>query len=55
LAGFSNQAVLIVRALYVVAAALRQTGALNRASSWVMGKAKSEGQALLRMLTKQPT
>jgi di/tricarboxylate transporter len=49
LAGFSNQAVFTVGALYVVASALRQTGALDRISLWIMGKAKSEGQALLRM------
>ncbi|MHC4474820.1 MAG: SLC13 family permease [Planctomycetota bacterium] len=49
LMGFSNQAVLTVGALYVIAAAMRETGALGRASSLILGKARSENRALLRM------
>jgi di/tricarboxylate transporter len=49
LAGFSNAGMLTVGALYVVAAALRETGALDLAGSWVLGNAKSERSVLLRM------
>ncbi len=49
LAGFSNAGVLTVGALYVVAAALRETGALDIAGSWILGKARNERGALLRM------
>ena len=49
LAGFSNAGVLTVAALYVVAAALRETGALDIAGSWILGKARTERGALLRM------
>jgi len=49
LVGFSNAGMLTVGALYVVAAALRETGALYAAGSWVLGKANSERGALLRM------
>jgi len=49
LSGFSNPGVLTIGALYVVAAAMRETGGLNRAGSWVLGKANSERGALLRM------
>jgi di/tricarboxylate transporter len=40
---------LTVGALYVVAAALRETGTLDVAGSWVLGGANSERGALLRM------
>lgn len=49
LVGFSNAGMLTVGALYVVAAALRETGALDVAGSWVLGKAKTEREILLRM------
>jgi di/tricarboxylate transporter len=49
LVGFSNSGMLTVGALYVVAAALRETGALDIAGSWVLGKTNSECGALLRM------
>ena len=49
LVGFSNAGMLTVGALYVVAAALRETGALDVAGSWVLGKAKTERGILLRM------
>jgi len=49
LVGFSNAGMLTVGALYVVAAALRETGALDVAGSLVLGRANSEQGALLRM------
>ena len=49
LAGFSNQAVLTIGALYVVAAALRETGALDTVGSLILGRAKSERGMLVRM------
>jgi len=49
LVGFSNAGMLTVGALYVVAAALRETGALDVAGSWVLGNAKSERAVLVRM------
>ena len=49
LAGFSNAGMLTVGALYVVAAALRETGTLDTVGAWVLGRAKSERGALLRM------
>jgi len=49
LVGFSNAGMLTVGALYVVAAALRETGALDVAGSWALGKAKSERAVLVRM------
>ncbi|MHC4293881.1 MAG: SLC13 family permease, partial [Planctomycetota bacterium] len=49
LAGFSNQAVLTVGALYVVAAALRETGALAELGRRVFGQARTEKGFLRRM------
>lgn len=49
LAGFSNPAVLTIAALYVVAAALRETGALDTVGSLILGRAKSERGMLVRM------
>jgi len=49
LVGFSNAGMLTVGALYVVAAALRETGALDVAGSWALGNAKSERGVLVRM------
>jgi di/tricarboxylate transporter len=54
LAGFSNAGMLTVGALYVVAAALRETGALDAAGSWVLGRAKSERGVLMRMAAALP-
>jgi hypothetical protein len=39
---FSNTGMLTVGALYLVAAGLRETGALDTLGSWVLGRAKSE-------------
>jgi di/tricarboxylate transporter len=49
LAGFSNPAVITVAALFVVAAGLRETGLLDYLGRWVLGKAKTERQALGRL------
>ena len=48
-AGFSNKGMLTVGALYVVAAALRETGALDTVGSWMLGRAKSERGVLVRL------
>ena len=49
LVGFSNEGMLTVGALFIVAAALRETGALDVAGSWILGKAHTEWAALVRM------
>lgn len=49
LSGFSNMSVLTIGALYVVAAALRETGALDIIGQWALGKAKSERGALIHL------
>ncbi|MBI4556492.1 MAG: SLC13 family permease [Candidatus Hydrogenedentes bacterium] len=47
--GFANEGMLTVAALFVVAAALRETGALDSIGNWFLGKAKTERSALARM------
>jgi len=47
--GFSNTGMLTVGALYVVAAGLRETGALDSLGAWLLGRARSERAALLRL------
>lgn len=47
--GFSNTGMLTVGALYVVAAGLRETGTLSRVGAWVLGRARTEKGAMLRM------
>ena len=49
LKGFSNSTLLALGSLYVVAAGLRETGALDLASSYVLGGEKSIRRLLLRM------
>ncbi|UCF17162.1 MAG: SLC13 family permease, partial [Phycisphaerales bacterium] len=49
LSGFSNAGMLTVGALYVIAAALRETGALDIAGSWILGRARTERGVLMRM------
>ncbi len=49
LAGFSNPALVTVAALFVVAAALGETGALDSLSRHIFGKARTEKGALARM------
>lgn len=47
--GFADTSMLTVGALYVVAASVRETGALERVGGWVLGNARTEKQALWRM------
>jgi len=49
LAGFSNEGMLTVAALFVVAAGMRETGALEVLGSRVLGRARTAGAALVRM------
>ena len=48
-AGFSNEAMLLVAALFVVVAALRETGAMDAIGNRMLGNAKTAPQAMLRM------
>jgi di/tricarboxylate transporter len=52
--GFSNEGMLTVAALFVVAAGLRETGALDTLGVWLLGKAKTERVALVRMAFSVP-
>ncbi|NIA12491.1 MAG: SLC13 family permease [Nitrospiraceae bacterium] len=54
-AGFSNTGMLTVAALFVVAAALRETGGLDTVGTWMLGKAKSEGSVLVRLAASVTT
>lgn len=47
--GFSNTGMLTVAALYVVAAGLRETGALGRIGAILLGRAHTERSALVQM------
>lgn len=47
--GFVNKGVLTIAALYIIAAALRETGALDTIGRWVLGRARSESAALTRI------
>ncbi len=47
--GFSSDAVVTVGALFVVAAALRETGLLDHLGRWVLEVAKTETQAMRRL------
>ncbi len=47
--GFANTEMLTVAALFVVATGLRETGALERFGTQLLGRARSEQAALLRM------
>lgn len=48
-AGFANHGMLTVAALFVVTAALAETGALAILGRWFLGRAKTEGSVLARM------
>ncbi len=48
-AGFANEGMITVAALFVVAAALKETGALERIGGILLGKANSEKSVLTRM------
>ena len=52
--GFSNTGMLTVAALYVVAAGLRETGALSKVGALMLGKARSERSALVRLGASVP-
>ena len=47
--GFSNKSMLTIAALFVVAAAMRETGALDRVGAHLLGKTQTPRGALLRM------
>lgn len=47
--GFANEGLLTVAALFAVAAALRETGALNTVGGWILGRARTEIGALARL------
>jgi di/tricarboxylate transporter len=49
-AGFANESMLTIGALFVLAAALRETGALETVFARVLAGTRSESRALLRML-----
>ena len=48
-AGFSNPGVITVAAMYVVAAALRETGVLDRLGDWLLGRVGTEPAARNRL------
>ena len=47
--GFVNQGTLTIAALFIVAAAMRDTGALGGIGDWIFGRAKTEQSGLIRM------
>lgn len=47
--GFSNEGMLTVAALFIVASAMRETGALDTIGAWLLGRASTERGVLLRM------
>lgn len=54
LAGFSNTSMLTVGALYIIAAALRETGSLDAVGSWLLKGARSEQSVLMRLAGTLP-
>jgi len=54
LAGFSNPGMLTVAALFVIAAAMRETGALDAAGAWLLGGARTHRSVLARMAASLP-
>lgn len=50
LGGFSNQGVLAIGALFVVAAGIRETGAMDTMAGRMLGKARNERSALIRLV-----
>ncbi len=49
LKGFTNPALLVIGALYVVMSGLKETGALQQISRWILGHPKSERSAMTRL------
>ena len=47
--GFADTSMLTVAALYIVAAAMRETGAVDTLGRWILGRATSEKQVMWRM------
>ena len=47
--GFANQGVIMVAMLYIVAAAMKETGAMSRITSVLIGRPKSERSAQFRL------
>jgi len=47
--GFVNPGTLTIAALFVVAAAMRETGALDTVGAWIFGRARTEKVGLVRM------
>jgi hypothetical protein len=54
-AGFANEGMLTVVALFIVAAALRETGALNIVGSLILGEVRTAPAALRRLALAVPT
>ena len=52
--GFANQGMLTVAALYIVAAGLRETGALAVLGRWLLGRARTERGVYARMAISVP-
>jgi di/tricarboxylate transporter len=52
--GFSNHGMLTVAALYIVAAGLKETGALAIVGRWLLGNARTERGVLARMAVSVP-
>jgi len=50
LGGFASESVLTIAALFVIAAGMRETGALDVIGSHVLGRARTERGALLRLM-----
>ena len=47
--GFVNPGTLTIAALFIVAAGMRETGALDTVGTWVFGRARTEKAGLIRM------
>lgn len=48
-AGFANQGLIMVAMLYIVAAAMKETGAMSRVTTLLLGRPKSERSAQVRL------
>lgn len=47
--GFANQGLITVAMLYIVAAAMKETGAMSRITAWLIGRPKDERSAQVRL------
>lgn len=50
IAGFAHRAVIMIGSLYVVAAGLTETGAMEMVARWVLGRPTNQAAALLRLM-----